>query len=60
MRWFEAVLVANADTPVVVFTHAPPMGSGLKARASSQKLTGRMARAARLQADAIASRKWDP
>jgi len=31
MRWFEAVLAANADTPVVVFTHAPPMGSGLKA-----------------------------
>lgn len=30
MAWFESVLQANPDTPIVVFTHAPPMGSGLK------------------------------
>ncbi len=30
MAWFEATLAAAGDRPVVVFTHAPPMGSGLK------------------------------
>lgn len=30
MAWFEGVLAANTDRPIVVFTHAPPMGSGLK------------------------------
>jgi hypothetical protein len=28
--WFEQVLAANKERPVVVFTHAPPMGCGLK------------------------------
>jgi hypothetical protein len=30
MSWFEAVLQQNTDRPIVIFTHAPPMGSGLK------------------------------
>lgn len=30
LRWFEATLASNPDVPIVVFTHAPPMGSGLK------------------------------
>lgn len=30
MAWFESVLAANKDTPIIMFTHAPPMGSGLK------------------------------
>lgn len=30
MAWFEALLEAHKGRPVVVFTHAPPMGSGLK------------------------------
>jgi hypothetical protein len=30
MAWFEGVLAAHRDTPVVAFTHAPPVGSGLK------------------------------
>uniref|UniRef100_A0A383VZZ7 Calcineurin-like phosphoesterase domain-containing protein n=1 Tax=Tetradesmus obliquus TaxID=3088 RepID=A0A383VZZ7_TETOB len=28
--WLEQVLAANKDRPIVVFTHAPPMGCGLK------------------------------
>lgn len=30
VAWFEALLRAHPDTPVIVFTHAPPLGSGLK------------------------------
>jgi 3',5'-cyclic AMP phosphodiesterase CpdA len=30
MIWFEQLLQQYQDRPVVVFTHAPPMGSGLK------------------------------
>lgn len=30
MAWFESVLAANQDKPIIMFTHAPPMGSGLK------------------------------
>ena len=30
MTWFEQLLEQYQDRPVVVFTHAPPMGSGLK------------------------------
>lgn len=30
MAWFEQVLQRNTDKPIVIFTHAPPMGSGLK------------------------------
>lgn len=29
-QWFEAVLQQNRDKPIIVFTHAPPMGCGLK------------------------------
>lgn len=36
MEWFESVLESNTDVPVVVFTHAPPMGSGLKVSFASQ------------------------
>ncbi|KAF6253281.1 Metallo-dependent phosphatase-like protein [Scenedesmus sp. NREL 46B-D3] len=28
--WLEQVLAANTERPVIVFTHAPPMGCGLK------------------------------
>lgn len=28
--WFESVLQHNRDRPIIIFTHAPPMGSGLK------------------------------
>jgi hypothetical protein len=28
--WFEQVLAANIERPIIVFTHAPPMGCGLK------------------------------
>lgn len=30
VAWFERLLAANPGRPVVVFTHAPPMGCGLK------------------------------
>ena len=30
VAWFEALLAAHPERPVVVFTHAPPIGSGLK------------------------------
>jgi hypothetical protein len=30
VAWFEALLAAHPGRPVVVFTHAPPIGSGLK------------------------------
>lgn len=30
MAWFEQVLQQNTDKPIIVFTHAPPIGSGLK------------------------------
>jgi hypothetical protein len=30
MMWFEGILAANPHRPIIVFTHAPPMGSGLK------------------------------
>jgi hypothetical protein len=30
LAWFEATLQRSAGRPVVVFTHAPPMGSGLQ------------------------------
>jgi hypothetical protein len=30
MAWFEATVREHADTPIVVFTHAPPMGSGVR------------------------------
>jgi hypothetical protein len=31
LEWFERQLEAAAGRPVVVFTHAPPLGCGLKA-----------------------------
>jgi hypothetical protein len=30
MAWFEATLAANRGTPTLVFSHAPPMGCGLR------------------------------
>lgn len=30
VAWLEAQLAANRHRPVIVFTHAPPLGSGLK------------------------------
>lgn len=30
LQWLEALLSANSNRPVVVFTHAPPIGCGLK------------------------------
>lgn len=30
LEWFEATLEANRGVPVAVFTHAPPIGSGLR------------------------------
>jgi hypothetical protein len=30
LRWFETALEAAGDRPVLVFTHAPPLGCGLK------------------------------
>ena len=30
LAWFEATLAANRDVPTLVFSHAPPMGSGLR------------------------------
>lgn len=30
MQWFEDILAANTARPIIVVTHAPPMGSGLK------------------------------
>jgi hypothetical protein len=30
LRWFESTLEAAAGRPVIVFTHAPPLGCGLK------------------------------
>ncbi|KAK9806310.1 hypothetical protein WJX72_009584 [[Myrmecia] bisecta] len=30
LRWFEQQLASSGGRPVVVFTHAPPMGCGLK------------------------------
>jgi len=30
VQWFEALVAAHPDRPIVVFTHAPPIGSGLK------------------------------
>lgn len=30
LEWLEGVLAASGDTPVALFTHAPPMGSGLQ------------------------------
>jgi hypothetical protein len=30
MAWFEEQLAAAGSRPVVVFTHAPPQGCGLK------------------------------
>lgn len=31
LQWFEQTLAAAGDRPVVVFTHAPVMGCGVKA-----------------------------
>lgn len=30
LAWFEEQLVASEGRPVIVFTHAPPLGCGLK------------------------------
>lgn len=30
LAWFEATLAANRGVPTLVFSHAPPMGSGLR------------------------------
>jgi len=30
MAWFGSVLEQNTQRPIIIFTHAPPMGSGLK------------------------------
>ena len=30
LAWFEQTLAANRDVPTIVFSHAPPMGSGLR------------------------------
>jgi len=32
MAWFEQQLAANQHRPVLVFSHAPPQGCGLKVR----------------------------
>jgi hypothetical protein len=28
--WFEQLVASHPQRPIIVFTHAPPMGSGLK------------------------------
>ena len=33
LAWFEETLQANQGTPTIVFSHAPPMGCGLRAPA---------------------------
>lgn len=30
VAWFESLLAQHPNRPFIVFTHAPPMGSGLK------------------------------